>query len=194
MTSLPFTFFLALRYLRPRRTFVSVITVISVIGVMLGVMVLILVISVMSGFDRELRQKVLGLNSHLTITSGAPMKDWKEITTLVEKRPHVRGVAPFVIGPVLAKFAGRVFTPYLKGIDPVRESQVSDIGHYIVKGALDLEGEKIVVGIELARRHGIVLRDKVTIYSPKNFEGQKSGLSAIRTSCDRYFRKWVVRI
>ncbi len=173
MTSLSPILFLALRYLRPRRTFVSVITVISVIGVMLGVMVLILVISVMSGFDHELRQKVLGLNSHLTITTGSPIKNWKEIAALVEKRPHVQGVAPFIVGPVLAKFSGRVFTPYLKGIDPSHERQVSDIGSYIVKGTLDLEGEKIAVGIELARRHGISLKDKVTIYSPKNFEERK---------------------
>ncbi len=173
ISNLPSPLFIALRYLRPRRTFVSVITVISVIGVMLGVMVLILVISVMSGFDRELRQKVLGLNSHLTITSGATIRNWEEISRQVEERPHVRGVAPFIVGPVLAKFAGRVFTPYLKGVDAAREPHVSDLSRYIIKGKFDLEGEKVVIGSELARRYGVFVGDKITIYSPKGFEDRK---------------------
>lgn len=173
MTILPPILFLALRYLRPRRTFVSVITMISVVGVMLGVMVLILVISVMSGFHQELQQKVLGLNSHITISGNGSIQNWKEIVSIVEKRPHIRGVAPFVVGPILAKFAGRVFTPYLKGIDPSRESQVSDIKKYIVKGTFDLNGEKVLIGTELAKRYGILVGDRIIIYSPKNFENQK---------------------
>lgn len=173
MTRLPPALFLALRALRPRRTFVSVITVISVVGVMLGVMVMIIVISVMSGFHRELRNKVLGLNSHLTITAGGPIRKWEEIARLVGLRPHVRGVAPFIQGPVLARCNGRISTPVMRGIDPVRENQVSRVAQYIVAGALDLDGEKIVVGIELARRHGIEVGDKMTIYSPKNLENRK---------------------
>ena len=170
---LPVPLFLALRYLRPRRTFVSLITVISVVGVMLGVMVLILVISVMSGFDRELRQKILGMNSHLTITANGPMRNWEETAAMVGKRPHVRGVAPFIVGPVLAKYAGRVFTPYLKGIDPSREAAVSHLKDCMVKGTFDLEGDKVVVGIWMARQYGIFVGDKITIYSPKNFENRK---------------------
>ncbi len=170
---IPLPIFLALRYLRPRRTFVSVITVISVMGVMLGVMVLILVISVMSGFDRELRQKVLGLNSHITITAGVPIHDWESIARQVEKRPHVRGVAPFVLGPVLARFAGRVFTPYVKGIDPAREGRVSDLPRYLCEGKFDLDGDKVLIGRELSRRQGIYVGDKITIYSPKNLEKGK---------------------
>ena len=69
MSRLPFELQLALRYLRPKRTFVSVITLISIIGVMLGVAVLIIVISVMTGFDKELRNKILGFNPHLKVTS-----------------------------------------------------------------------------------------------------------------------------
>ena len=76
MSRLPFELLLALRYLRPKRTFVSVITLISVIGVMLGVAVLIIVISVMSGFDRELRQKILGFNAHLKVFATGPMTNY----------------------------------------------------------------------------------------------------------------------
>ena len=157
MKSFPIPLFLALRYLRPRRTYVSVITVISVLGVMLGVMVLILVISVMSGFDRELRQKVLGLNAHLTITTGSLFQDWQRTMMMIEKRPHVQGVSPFIVGPVLAKFSGRVFTPYLKGIDPVRENKVSNLKRYMIKGSFNFENDQMVVGTELARRFGIFI-------------------------------------
>jgi lipoprotein-releasing system permease protein len=173
MTRLPISLFLALRYLRPRRTFVSVITIISVLGVMLGVMVLILVISVMSGFDYELRQKVLGMNPHITVTGYSPIKKWEEITKTIEKNPDVKGASPFIVGPVLAKFQGRVFTPFLKGIHVGREEKLSNVKKFVVQGNYDLSGEKIIVGIELARRYGILVGDKVTIYSPKNFEDKK---------------------
>ena len=77
MSKLPFELLLALRYLRPRRTFVSIITLISILGVALGVAVLIIVISVMTGFDQDLREKILGFNAHLTVTQpGVPMKNY----------------------------------------------------------------------------------------------------------------------
>jgi len=75
---LPFSLFLALRYLKPKRTFLSIITLISVIGVMLGVTVLILVISVMTGFDRELRQKVIDFDAHILVTSEDVIRDWQD--------------------------------------------------------------------------------------------------------------------
>ncbi len=173
MIRLPVSIFLALRYLRPRRSFVSVITVISVLGVMLGVMVLIVVISVMAGFHHELRQKVVGLDSHLTITSSGTMRDWEETAAMVQKRPHVRGVAPFIIVPVLIKFQGRAFPVYVKGISLIHENRVSNLKYYLTKGTLDLEGDRILVGIELTRQFGIFVGDKVNIYSPKNVEDPK---------------------
>src|SRR5512141_542984 len=111
MSRLPFELLLALRYLRPKRTFVSVITLISVIGVMLGVAVLIIVISVMSGFDQQLRDKILGFNAHLRVmrwespASGAPvsMPGWAPLMSVVEKNPDVKEVSPFVMGQVMVK-------------------------------------------------------------------------------------------
>src|SRR5213078_655295 len=79
MSKLPFELFLALRYLRPKRTFVSVITLISILGVMLGVAVLIIVISVMSGFDKQMRDKILGFNAHLRVDRGMPMADYRQV-------------------------------------------------------------------------------------------------------------------
>ncbi len=104
MSRLPFELLLALRYLRPKRTFVSVITLISVLGVTLGVAVLIIVISVMSGFDRELREKILGFNTHIKILPyGETMQDYAAVARVVSSNRNVRAVAPFVLGPVLVE-------------------------------------------------------------------------------------------
>src|SRR5467141_1845711 len=90
MSGLPFELLLALRYLRPKRTFVSVITLISVLGVTLGVAVLIIVISVMSGFDRQLRDKILGFNPHLRIDlEGGTMRDYQRIMRQIAANPEV---------------------------------------------------------------------------------------------------------
>jgi lipoprotein-releasing system permease protein len=99
---MPFELFLALRYLRPKRTFVSVITLISIIGVMLGVAVLMIVIAVMSGFDREWRDKILSADAHLKIVSyGGLMRDFQTPMSVAASNSLVRGVAPYVIGQVM---------------------------------------------------------------------------------------------
>src|SRR3989440_1575459 len=101
MSRLPFELLLALRYLRPKRTFVSVITLISIIGVTLGVAVLIIVISVMSGFDRELRDKILGLNAHLRVMATEKgMSNYEELAKRIARHPAVKGVALFIVGQV----------------------------------------------------------------------------------------------
>src|SRR5262249_39824024 len=102
MSRLPFELLLALRYVRPKRTFVSVITLISVLGVAVGVAVLIIVISVMSGFDQQMRDTILGFNSHLMIFQrGSLMTNYPAVVRTIHQDPNVVGVAPFIIGPVL---------------------------------------------------------------------------------------------
>src|SRR6202451_179569 len=103
MSRLPFELLLALRYLRPKRTVVSIITLISVLGVTLGVAVLIIVISVMSGFDRDLREKIFGFNAHLTIYQLDPatgravrMSTAAFVKKTVGANPKVKGFAAFV--------------------------------------------------------------------------------------------------
>src|SRR4029434_5511187 len=104
MSRLPFELFLALRYLRPKRTFVSVITLISVIGVILGVAVLIIVISVMSGFDKELRDKHLGFNEQMKIVKvDTTWRDYRQVMDFVASNENVKGVAPYVLGRVLVQ-------------------------------------------------------------------------------------------
>src|ERR1051325_6751482 len=104
MSRLPFELLLAMRYLRPKRTFVSVITLISVLGVCLGVAVLIIVISVMSGFDLQLRDKILGFNSHLeVIKPGHTIGNYKEIMARISRNPKVKAVGPLVVERGLLK-------------------------------------------------------------------------------------------
>jgi lipoprotein-releasing system permease protein len=111
-----FSLFLALRYLKPKRTFLSIITLISILGVTLGIMVLILVISVMTGFEQELRRKVIGFDPHVVVTSGGVLEDWETTAASVKNDPDVVAAAPFVLGPVIAQYQNRRRTHCLAGM------------------------------------------------------------------------------
>jgi lipoprotein-releasing system permease protein len=184
MSRLPFEAFLALRYLRPRRTFVSVITVISIIGVTLGVAVLIIVISVMSGFDKEYRDRILGFNAHLKIsqinpTNGydVPLTKFEQVEKIVSSNQNVVGVAPFIGGQVMlqtqpAEGQGnpRFLGPLLLGIDPKREHEVSNLPKSIVAGEFDVSGNGLLVGSDFAHGMELQIGDRVAIYSPSSIE------------------------
>src|ERR1044071_4384179 len=126
MSRLPFELLLALRYLRAKRTFVSVITLISVAGVALGVAVLIVVISVMSGFDKQLRDTILGFNAHIEISvPDEVMSNYRDVMSVVGSNKNVKGVAPFITSQVLMETTTNLHStkiysaaPYLRGIDP----------------------------------------------------------------------------
>ncbi|MFZ4776533.1 MAG: ABC transporter permease, partial [Terrimicrobiaceae bacterium] len=163
-----FSLFLALRYLKPKRTFVSMITLISILGVTLGIMVLILVISVMTGFEQELRRKVIGFDAHLVVSNQGVMEDWSKTMETCKQEPHVTAVAPFVQGPVIVEFQNRRLAPKIRGVEPELEEKVVSVGEYIVEGSYDLDGDKTVLGSELARTLGAGVGDKITIYSPGN--------------------------
>jgi lipoprotein-releasing system permease protein len=174
MSPLPCELFLALRYLRPRRTFVSVITVISILGVTLGVAVLIVVIAVMSGFDREWRDRILSCNAHLKIVKPeSVLRDYAVVAHIVSTNPSVRGVAPFVIGQVLIKSQPRhgdalIRGPVVRGVDPLLEPQVSNLSTSIVRGTFDLSGKGLVAGSEIGREMGLNVGDHVAVYSPRS--------------------------
>ena len=165
---LPFSFFLALRYLKPKRTFLSIITLISILGVTLGVTVLILVISVMTGFDRELRQKVMEFDAHILVTTDDVLHDWRTLKTKIDNTPDVIASAPFIQGPVIIEFENRRLAPMIRGVDPAQEEKVIPLSKFIKEGKLDLEGESTVLGIELARKLRVKVGDKITVYSPGN--------------------------
>ena len=179
---LPFSLFLALRYLKPKRTFLSIITLISVLGVMLGVTVLILVISVMTGFDRELRQKVIDFDAHLLVSTEDVLHDWRTLKAKIDKTPGVVATAPYVQGPVIVEFQNRRLAPLIRGIDPAEEEKVIPLRKFIKYGKLDLEGESTVLGIELARKLQVSVGDKVTVYSPGNLGQILDGIKKLENA------------
>ena len=165
---LPFSFFLALRYLKPKRTFLSIITLISILGVTLGVTVLLLVISVMTGFDRELRQKVIDFDAHILVTSEDILHDWRALKQKIDNVPGVVATAPYVQGPVIVEFQNRRLAPMIRGVDPKEEENVVPLRKFVKHGKLDLDGDSAVIGIDIARKLQISVGEKLTIYSPGN--------------------------
>jgi lipoprotein-releasing system permease protein len=178
MSALPFELLLALRYLRPKRTFVSVITLISVLGVMLGVAVLIIVISVMSGFDHDLKEKVFGFQAHITVSAAGDrtMQNYAQAQSLIASNKHVRGVSPFVVGPEMVQIGAsdgdqaRWAAPYLRGVDVRTEGGISALPESIVAGKFDLSGRGVVVGSEFAAAQRLQLGDKISLFSLRDLD------------------------
>ena len=182
MSKLPFEAFVALRYLRPRRTFVSVITVISTVGVMLGVAILIIVISVMSGFDQEWRDKILGFNAHLKVYQvnpdtfrETPLTNYTAPLKIIEANKDVKGVAPFVSGQVLLETqptAGEPLqlAPMMLGLEQSEAEKVSVLPKKMRYGEFDLSGNGLVMGVELANSLNVSVGDRVNVYSPKSIQ------------------------
>lgn len=169
----PLTLYIGLRYTRAKRRtqFISFITLTSVLGIALGVTALITVLSVMNGFEAELRHRILGMTAHSTITGGGgKLRDWPALKEQVKNYPHVQGTAPFVKGQVMINAGRRVSGTLLRGVLPEQEPAVSEVGNKMEAGALtDLQPGKyqIVLGAELAAYLGAMVGDKVTVISPQ---------------------------
>lgn len=164
----PFSLFLALKYLKPKRTFLSVATVISMVGVMLGVGVLVIVISVMSGFDQMWREKILSFNAHLTLTGYGTIEDPDSLLDQICAVEGVTGAAPYLQGLAFIPDGDRIHTPILRGVDPERELTVSQIPNAMLSGSFDLGFESAVLGVELAQQMGVGVGDVLTVYSARN--------------------------
>lgn len=176
MSGLPFELLLALRYLRPKRTFVSVITLISALGVTLGVAVLIIVLSVMSGFDQQSREKILGFNAHLKIEErDRTMANHAQVMKLVSANRQVRAVAPFVLEQVLvvtepASGQRQVAAPFLRGFLPQLETNLSILPHSIVGGKFEVADRGLLVGTQFAFNLNLSVGDRLEVYAPNVFE------------------------
>jgi len=183
MSRLPFELLLAFRYLQPKRTFVSVITLISVLGVTLGVAVLIIVISVMSGFDKQLRDKILGFNPHLRIVDAkATVTDYPRLISKVAANRKVRSVAPYVIGQVLvetepASGQSKVAAPWVRGIQPDLETNISVLPNSIIEGKFDVSDQGLVIGSGFAQNMDLAVGDRLMIYSPKDIKKWRESLT-----------------
>ncbi|MBM3246515.1 MAG: lipoprotein-releasing system transmembrane subunit LolC, partial [Candidatus Omnitrophica bacterium] len=128
--------FISWRYLMTKRKekFISLISVISILGVAIGVAALIVVIAVMTGFDQDLRDKIVGNYSHLTLTIFKPIgnAEYAEILKKLTANPHVKDISPYIQGQVLVKEQDKFFAVGLRGIEPALESRVTKIKQYII--------------------------------------------------------------
>ena len=165
---LPVELFLALRYLRPRRSFVSVITVLSFLGVTLGVMVLIVVLSVMAGFRERLDEKIIGFNAHITVSmaDGSVLYDSDKAVALIKKDPDVLAAGAFIRGPVLVKFQGRMSPAYIKSVPQEGDDPVLPLKKFLKLGEYELLGDSALVGSEWGKRNGAFPGDQIEIYGP----------------------------
>ena len=149
---------------------------------MLGVTVLILVISVMTGFDRELRQKVIDFDAHILVSTEDVLRDWRALKTKIDNTPGVVATAPYIQGPVIVEFQNRRVAPLIRGVDPVEEEKVIPLRKFIKYGNLNLEGDSTVLGIELARKLQANVGDKITVYSPGNLGQILDGIKKLETA------------
>lgn len=169
----PASLFIGLRYTRAKRRnhFISFISLVSMIGIALGVMVLITVLSVMNGFDREIRIRVFSMVPAMTITTPTNvMNDWQAIQKGVSRYPGVIASAPFVNAEVLINYGGSVQPAMVNGVLPDQEMKVTALGNKMVEGKLNLlrSGEfGIVLGESLAQALGANVGDKVTVVTPQ---------------------------
>ena len=169
--------FLALRFLRPQRTFVSMITLLSWLGVVAGVLVLIVVQSVMSGFEDELTRKVIGFQSHLTVAGQAPLPDPVGLIQIIREEPGVIGATGSVLGPVLAECGSRISTPRIKGWDAETAPSVIPLPECIVEGNWSPGPEQLVVGSDWARANQAGIGSEVNLLAPQQFKDALAGKS-----------------
>ncbi|MCB5186375.1 lipoprotein-releasing ABC transporter permease subunit [Methylobacillus gramineus] len=170
---LPYELFIGLRYTRAKRRnhFISFISLTSMIGIGLGVAALIVVLSVMNGFQDELRNRILGVASHLQITGpNNVLDDWQSLVGNVQGAPHVQAAAPYVMAQGMLSFGQAVQGALIRGVLPSDEDKVAELGSHMRAGKLDAlrPGEfGVVLGSELAQSLGVVLGDKVVLMAPQ---------------------------
>jgi lipoprotein-releasing system permease protein len=181
--------FVGFRYLRSRRreNFVSVITAISTVSVLLGVAVLTIVLSVMTGFEEDLRSRILGLHPHISLSDrlghGA-IRDPDVFARLIEEDPRVVAAAPVISAQMLVSVKGRIQGVYARAVEPTNSSSVHGISKFVIEGSVDSLGERriparehaddeqtaplptVMIGRELARRLGVSFGESVTVMVP----------------------------
>ncbi|HET6433454.1 lipoprotein-releasing ABC transporter permease subunit [Dyella sp.] len=169
----PLELFIGLRYTRAKRRnqFISFISTVSIICICISVMALITVMSVMNGFDNELRTRILGAVSHATISGvGESIQDWRGAVKLAQTNPHVEGAAPYVEMQAFLQGSYSSSGAIVRGIEPGEEPKASDIDRHMVQGRFDslTPGSwNIVLGKELAMQLGVNVGDRITMYVPQ---------------------------
>lgn len=172
---LPIDIFLALRFLRPRRNLISIITLLSVLGPVLGVTVLLVVISVMSGFDRDIRQRILDTQAHLqvyprfqqTADEQPVLKNPDRLVSFMEEELAFNA-APLIETPVLIQNREQTEIKYVRGVEPEAESEVTNVSDN-VRGNYQIKSGEALVGERIAQKLGLMLGDKILLHSPYKF-------------------------
>ncbi len=169
----PLPVYIGLRYTRARRRnhFISFISMISMLGIALGVTALITVLSVMNGFEKELRERILGVVSHVTVRSAdGTLRDWRALAGELRERGGIAGLAPFISAEGMISNGPRVSGIMLRGVLPAQEGEVSDLPEKMRFGSIDelVPGEfGIILGRELARTLGVLPGDRVVVITPQ---------------------------
>ncbi len=168
----PLSLFLGFRYTKAKRRnqFISFITLSSFIGIAIGVWALITVLSVMNGFQAEIRERILGMASHATISSiNGKLADWPDVAKLVQNEPDVVGSAPYILKEAMLTNASNVHGALIRGIDPEEEKSVSEVSQRMRQGSYEALNKKkysIILGRYLARSIGATIGSKITMVTP----------------------------
>lgn len=168
----PVELFIGLRYTRAKRRngFISFISLVSIIGIILGVMALIIVLSVMNGFEKEVRDRILNMISHITVSGfDGKLNDWQKVVEQVKKHPEVVGTAPYIRAEGMLIYKREVHGALFRGVDPALETTVSRVDEHMKQGHLaELKpgAFNIILGQDLAYKLGVDVGDKITMVTP----------------------------
>lgn len=171
----PLSIFIGTRYTRAKRRnhYISFISLTSMIGLALGVLAMIVVLSVMNGFQKEMSSRILGLLPHATISAAQPLADWRAVAEVARRNPQVIGAAPFAELDGMFSYKGSMQPVQINGIDPQEEQQVSNIAAHMQQGSLEnlKAGEfGVIIGEITARRFRLNQGDKLTLIVPEPSE------------------------
>lgn len=183
---LPLELRVGLRYIKAKRkqAFISVISAFGVLGVMLGVMTLIIVLGVMNGFERDLKEKILGTVSHIVVmnNSSRSITDWAQLMDRIKALDAINAVTPYIYGQAMLSARGRVRGVIVRGIDPESAPHVISISKYLEKGSLeelsssDKTNSGVIIGKELASANSLRVGDSIQLISP---QGKRTPIGAI---------------
>jgi len=163
------TFFVSLRYLlaKRRQKFISIISIISILGVTVGVAALIIVIAIMTGFDDEIKEKIIGTYAHIIVTSETDLSDPDAVMAVLKRDPNVISVSPFIERQVLLQTKGKITGVIVRAIDPRTEPLTTNIKHFVKKGILDFGENNLIMGAELKKNLALPMGSTVTMISPE---------------------------
>lgn len=184
----PLLVFIGLRYLQARTSnqYVSFVSLASVLGVMLGVAALIVVLSVMNGFENELRDRLLSMSSHATVSSSTGgIRDWPALRDELAATEGIVAVAPYIELEAMLSTGGELGGAILTGIEPEAESQLTSVSSHMVSGsyeALQSGSGRLLLGVILARQLGVVTGDKITVLVPQRSTTVSGGFTSVTRS------------